>query len=236
MKIRCLLITLQLIFVCVNALSQSSSDLLNRWQPREPIESDSATIINCFTSSPIPDSVFCRMFGKSFKKDCTVSRDSLRYLTIPHHDGHGKILMGEMVCDKNLADDILAIFKEAFLIEYPIEKIILIDNFDADDILSMNANNTSCFNYRTVGNSSKLSKHALGRAVDINPLYNPYVKTYSRKNIYVSPESGRKYIDRKLNFPYKITIQDPLCQLFIKHGFTWGGNWHSLKDYQHFEK
>ena len=99
----------------------------------------------------------------------------------------------------------------------------------------MAANNTTCFNYRTVAGSSKLSAHSLGKAVDINPLYNPCVKT-RHGHTTIQPARGKAYTDRNRKFNYKIDRQDLCYRLFRQHGFTWGGDWRSLKDYQHFEK
>ena len=98
------------------------------------------------------------------------------------------------------------------------------------------ASNTSCFCYRAVSDTKHLSKHAYGLAIDVNPLYNPYVR-YSKKDGHriVEPATGVPYVDRKKDFRYKITTEDLCYKLFIKHGFTWGGAWRSMKDYQHFE-
>ena len=112
--------------------------------------------------------------------------------------------IGELICNKSIADDLLEIFYELYLSSYPIEKIRLIDSYQADDDLSCADNNTSCFNYRVVEGSKKLSKHALGLAIDINPVYNPYV-TYPNGQIRISPEGSEIYADRTLDFPYKIS-------------------------------
>lgn len=101
--------------------------------------------------------------------------------------------------------------------------------------MSMEDNNTSCFNYRVVDGTSSLSKHAYGMAIDINPLYNPYV-TYPKGKRRVSPAAGAVYADRNKDFPYKIDKNDLCYQLFTEHGFTWGGSWKTMKDYQHFQK
>ena len=112
----------------------------------------------------------------------------------------------------------------------------LIDEYDGDDTASMEDNNTSCFNYRVVEGSTSLSKHALGRAIDINPLYNPYITYDKQGGTHVSPEKAAAYADRGMNFPYKIDENDLCYKLFTQHGFIWGGNWNSVKDYQHFQK
>jgi hypothetical protein len=100
----------------------------------------------------------------------------------------------------------------------------------------MRANNSTCFCYRTVKGSNKLSAHARGMAVDINALYNPYYRRSRNGKVTVQPSNALKYCDRSASFPYKIDRNDLLYKLFIKHGFRWGGAWRTVKDYQHFEK
>ena len=111
----------------------------------------------------------------------------------------------------------------------------LIDEYDADDERSMTDNNSSCFNYRTISHTNKISKHGLGIAVDINTLYNPYTKVVDGERI-IEPAAGAPYLDRDADFPYKIERGDLCYNLFISHGFEWGGDWTDRKDYQHFEK
>jgi hypothetical protein len=171
------------------------------------------------------------MLGKSFPEGCTVRRADLRYLTVRHYDAEGQVHTGHLVCNQLIADDLVDIFRRLYEARYPIERVQLIDDFDADDERSMAANNTSCFCYRVVAGSNRLSKHAQGLAIDINPLYNPCVK-----GLNVQPSNGRRYADRTRTFPYKIVKGDLLWRLFTEHGFTWGGSWRSLKDWQHFEK
>lgn len=193
------------------------------------------SIKQLFYIQKINDIIFQRIYGKSYKKDCTISKKDLRYVRVLHYGFDNKVHIGELIVNYEIAEDIVDIFYELYLEKYPIERMILIDEYDADDTLSMEANNTSCFNFRKIAGSTKLSNHSQGRAIDINPLYNPYVK---RKNgiTICEPEKGLPYIDRKKKFPYKINKQDICYQLFIEHGFTWGGNWSTVKDYQHFEK
>lgn len=188
-----------------------------------------------FKIEEINDEIFNRIYGKSFKENCTVPREDLRYLTIPHYTLEGDLEMGEMVVNKAIAEDIIDIFKTLYNAQYPIERMVLIDEYDADDIASMDDNNTSAFNFRVIAGSPNLSKHAYGMAVDVNPLYNPYVKN-GKNGLFVSPEKGSDYVDRSKDFPYKIDEEDLCYKEFIRHGFVWGGSWTSLKDYQHFEK
>jgi len=189
-----------------------------------------------FRIETLSDEMFSRMQGKSWPKGCTISRNDLRLVTVRHIDFEGKTATGEIICNKAIAQDLIEIFRELYHHHYPIAQIHPIDEFDADDEQSMRANNTSCFCYRVVNGSKKLSMHARGLAIDINPLQNPCVKRLSDGTLKVQPSTGRPYINRSKNFKYKITHKDLAYRLFRKHGFTWGGNWHSLKDYQHFEK
>lgn len=191
---------------------------------------------HAFTSSPVPDSVFVRMQGKSYPADCTVPRSDLRYLRLLHVDEKGVTHQGEMVCNKAIAADLLDIFRELYKQKYPIERIRLIDDYDADDERSMRDNNSSCFCYRVIAGSHNLSKHALGMAVDINTLYNPYVRRRKNGTLFVQPATGVPYVNRQRQFPYKITSGDLLVRLFLQHGFRWGGAWKNYKDYQHFDK
>ena len=141
-----------------------------------------------------------------------------------------------MVCNKAIANDLLEIFRELYRQKYPIQRIRLIDDYEADDERSMRDNNTSCFCYRRVSGTARLSKHATGMAVDINTLYNPYVRTGKGGRRIVEPATATKYVDRHQSFPYKIVKGDLLHRLFLQHGFKWGGSWRTMKDWQHFEK
>jgi len=165
-----------------------------------------------------------------------VEYDDLRYVHVLHYDFDGNPAEGELICNEYIAQDLVEIFYELYYNEYQIERILLIDEYDGDDTASMEDNNTSCFNYRDVEGSSNLSKHAYGLAIDINPFYNPYVTYNADGSERVSPVAALDYADRSLSFPYKIDENDLCCRLFKQHGFIWGGNWNSLKDYQHFQK
>lgn len=167
-----------------------------------------------------------------------ISYGDLCYVSVLHYDFNGEVQTGELICNKKIAQDFLEIFYELYLNEYQIEKIRLIDEYNGDDTASMSDNNTSCFNYRVVDGTSSLSKHALGCAIDINPFYNPYI-VYGRNedgSDYISPGGSEIYADRTRNFAYKIDENDLCYKLFKAHGFTWGGDWNSCKDYQHFQK
>ena len=165
-----------------------------------------------------------------------ISYADLRYVHIIHYDFDGNLAEGELICHNFIAEDLLEIFYDLYASEYQIEKVTLIENYNGDDTASMADNNTSCFNYRVVDGTKSLSKHALGLAIDINPLYNPYIRYDKKGGQTVSPVEGEAYADRTVSFPYKIDPDDLCYRLFAEHGFTWGGNWNSSKDYQHFQK
>lgn len=184
-----------------------------------------------FYVKKIDDDIFARIKGKSFKDDCTLPREDLRYIHVLHKGFDGETHEGEIICNVYIAFDVLDIFMKLYEAGYPIEKIRLVDEYDADDETSMRDNNSSSFNFRFISHTTKISKHGLGLAVDINTLYNPYVNRIGE----TEPATAGAYVDRTKDFPYKIDENDLCYKLFTEHGFEWGGNWKSVKDYQHFE-
>ncbi len=178
--------------------------------------------------------IFKRIKGKSYKDNCTVPVSDLRYLHILHTGFDGQTHEGEIVCNKYIAEDLLEIFEDLYEAQYQIEKVRLVDEYDADDERSMADNNSSSFNFRFISFTNKVSKHGYGLAMDINTLYNPYVKTVDGK-LNIEPANAADYVDRTKDFPHKIDENDLAYKLFIAHGFEWGGAWNSSKDYQHFE-
>ncbi len=187
-----------------------------------------------FYASKIDEKIFSRIEGKSFKKDCPLPLDDLRYIHVLHKDFNGETKEGEMICSVYIAADLLDIFMKLYEAGYQIERIRLVDEYNADDETSMRDNNSSCFNFRFITHTKKISKHGLGLAVDINTLYNPYVKI-TKDGMILEPATAGEYVDREKDFPHKIDENDLCYKLFTAHGFEWGGNWKSVKDYQHFE-
>jgi len=189
----------------------------------------------CFRAEPIDDALWSKMQGKSYKDNPHIRRDDLRHVRVLHWDYDRQIHLGEMVCNKQIADRLVAILRALYEHRYPIQRMVLTDVYDADDERQMRDNNSSCFCYRAISGAAKLSKHARGLAVDLNPLYNPYYKDRADGTRYVQPATGRKYCDRSRSFPYKIVRGDLCHRLFTEAGFKWGGDWKSCKDFQHFE-
>lgn len=188
-----------------------------------------------FSSQEISNSIFQRIYGKSYKEDCTVSRTDLRYVRVLHMGFDGEVHTGELIVNATISEDILKIFYELFKAGYPIEKMHLIDDYDGDDALSMTDNNTSGFNYRVIQGSDVWSNHSKGLAVDVNPLYNPCVKMVDGETV-CEPAAAAAYTEREQDFDHKIDEHDLCYEIFTKYGFSWGGSWEGVKDYQHFEK
>lgn len=197
----------------------------------EPIENGAPE----FYITEINNDLYEKIYGKSYKENCTVPIDDLRYLHIVHIGFDGLLHEGEIICNKAIADELLEIFEKLYEAKYEIEKVRLVDEYDAIDENSMSDNNSSCFNFRLISNSNKISKHGFGMAIDINPLYNPYVKNKNGK-VIIEPLNAGDYSDRSKNFPHKMDENDFAVKLFKQYGYSWGGNWKSSKDYQHFEK
>lgn len=212
---------------------------LEQWQAGAQVTTaqvNSFGIDRCFAVETISKPLFQRIWKKSYKAECTLPVSHLRYVKVLHYTLDGKCQLGEIICNKAIAADLIAIFRALYEAHYPIERMVLVDDYNADDKASMEANNTSCFNFRTVSGTKRRSKHSQGMAIDINTRYNPYVKRRANGTLIVQPASGKQYADRSKRFAYKIDRSDLCYKLFKQHGFTWGGDWKSAKDYQHFEK
>ncbi len=213
--------------------------LLHEWKAGNVVSEEQVAAYGwerCFTIDTISEKIYSRMKGKSYKANCTLPLTELRYLRLLHRNAQGDTQLGEMVCAREIAEDLVEIFRNLYEAHYPIEHMVLIDDYEADDERSMEANNTSCFNFRMIASTGRPSKHGKGMAVDVNTRYNPYVWRKKSGELVVSPKSGKAYTDRKKKFKYKIDENDLCYKEFTKHGFTWGGSWKNRKDYQHFEK
>ncbi len=193
----------------------------------------------------IPFDVREEMAGISMPKGANISYDDLSFLTVYYFNFDFERTEGHIIVANELAEEVLDIFSELYNIHYPIESIQLIDKYndkqteelDSLDRASMGNNNTSAFCYRNIRGSNTLSLHSLGRAIDLNPQINPWVK--SKK---CDPANAAKYIDRsgdgltEVEKAAMIHANDEVYGIFISRGWEWGGDWNSVKDYQHFEK
>lgn len=189
-----------------------------------------------YSISEISDDIFKRINGISYRDNPDISLSRLRYITLTHYGIDGKVHTGELIVNEAIADDVIYIFGKLYEAKYPIEKMRLVDDYNGDDVKSMADNNSSAFNYRVIANTDTLSRHALGMAIDVNPLYNPYITFLPDGSESCSPPQGLPYCDRTTDFTMKIDEKDLCFELFTQRGFSWGGHWTHAKDYQHFEK
>jgi D-alanyl-D-alanine carboxypeptidase len=185
------------------------------------------------TYGPIPDAVWSYMQGRSWHAELPCpQRNQLVLLRIPYLDFNGQTQVGSMIVAKSVATKVSAAFQEIYdSKKFRIFRMSLIDEFQGDDDKSMEADNTSAFNCRTTDRGA-LSRHALGMAVDINPIQNPY-----REGNVTSPEAGRAYDQphkRRSDIVGIITNGDVVTRAFARQGWRWGGNWKRTVDYQHF--
>lgn len=192
-------------------------------------------IESLFYVEELNQEIIDRITGKSYKENSDIPYTDLRYIRVLHMGFDELTHIGELIVNKAIAEDVVEIFRELYNIEYPIEKMLLIDEYDADDLKSMADNNSSAFNYRYIEGTARRSVHSDGMAIDINPLYNPYVRIRDGK-LEVLPEEASEYVDRTKENRYYIRKDDHSYNAFVSRGFTWGGEWKNSKDYQHFEK
>jgi hypothetical protein len=184
------------------------------------------------TQSPVPAAVAERMRAKSWRPGCPVPIADLRYLKLSHWGIDGAVHEGELVVHRSLAAEVVTIFGALFEQRFPIEKMRLIEAYDGDDDRSVADNNTSAFNCRPVaGKPSVLSQHSYGRAIDINPLWNPMVV-----GDQVMPPAGAPFLAAKKPPAGSLRKGDRAVGELTRRGWTWGGDWVSMKDYQHFQK
>ena len=197
--------------------------------PYEPVYMPA--FVPVFTMEPLPEDIIEFITGVSFRETAPFGFDFLTYLTISFVDFDDNDRIGHMIVAYEIGAEVLDIFMEIYEARFPIYSIMLIDYFDADDDLSIAANNSSAFNFRYIAGTTRLSRHAYGMAIDINPIQNPYVRGDN-----VKPEAGREYLDRDNIRPGMIVPGDVVYTAFISRGWTWGGNWNTLSDFHHFER
>lgn len=175
--------------------------------------------------------------GDSWRKGCPVPLKDLRYVRIKHINFNGEEQMGELIVHKEVSVEVTEIFEALYKMGYPIRKMRLVSDYNGNDWQSIESDNTSAFNCRKATGSKRWSKHSYGKAIDINPIENPYI---SRKG-YISHKASSPYskrIHQKSTYADKAVLlkEDKAVQIFKQYGWTWGGDWSGVKDYQHFSK
>ena len=184
------------------------------------------------TQAPVPEALATRMRQHSWRPGCPTPIADLVYVRLSHYGYDGAVHEGELVVHKELANEVVAIFKVLFEQHFPVEKMKVIDDYQGEDDVSMADNNTSAFNCRFVaGKPGVFSMHSRGRAIDINPRTNPMVM-----DGVAFPPAGSDFVDRKKRSLGLVRAGDRVVREFTRRKWIWGGAWTSLKDYQHFEK
>ena len=180
--------------------------------------------------TPLPKNVRATMTGVTWQPDCPVGFKDLRLITSVYHDPKGATKTGKLVVHRDAAAALVRVLKRIWRADFPIARMQLIDAYGGDDWKSIEANNTSAFNCRKATGSKNWSNHAYGRAIDINPIQNPYVSGGK-----VFHKASWRYIDRsQRKSPLEILAGDAVTRAFAAEGWSWGGSWSGTKDYQHF--
>jgi D-alanyl-D-alanine carboxypeptidase len=172
-----------------------------------------------------------RMIGKSWHRGCPVRIRNLRLLKLDYWGFGGHVRHGKLIVHETQARKVKRVFKKLFNRSFRIRRMLLIDYYDGSDRRSMEANNTSAFNCRFVAGTSRWSQHAYGRAIDINPIRNPYVD-----GSHVSPTAGAPYADRTKHRIGMIHGGDRVVRAFADEHWGWGGYWSPYQDYMHFSR
>jgi D-alanyl-D-alanine carboxypeptidase len=172
------------------------------------------------------------MIGVVWQPGCPVSLDQLRVVTASHRTFNGSVEQGSLVVHRQHAIVVQQVFQKLFEANFPIQSMKPIENFGGDDERSMKANNTSAFNCRPIKSSKVFSEHAYGRAIDINPLQNPFAKAPKA----LGTTNNQDFHDRAAVAakPGVITANSVPVKAFKQIGWGWGGRWRTNKDYQHF--
>jgi hypothetical protein len=182
-----------------------------------------------FSTSPIGAGQAKRMTGVSWRPGCPVPLRDLRVLTASHWGFDGRMHRGRLIVHEDVARDVLGVLRRLYTARFPIRRMIPVDAYGGSDFRSIEADNTSAFNCRVVEGTSRWSEHAYGRAIDLNPIENPYVsggRTSHRASI--------PYLDRSRRRPGMAYDGGVLVEAFRAIGWGWGGDWSGVKDYQHF--
>jgi hypothetical protein len=178
---------------------------------------------------PVTTAMRTRMTGVSWHPGCPVGLGELRLLQLSYWGFDHTVHQGELIVNASAAASLTQAFRLLFAAQFPIRQMRVVDDFGGDDERSMLADNTSVFNCRLVPGTNVGAQHAYGLAVDINPFENPEIQ-----NGKADPPAAAAWADRSRSSPAMIRDEDAVWRAFRAIGWTWGGDWHSLKDYMHF--
>ena len=177
----------------------------------------------------IPNELREKMTGVTWHEGCPIPMDDLSLLTMSYWGEDNQTHSGQLIIHKDHAEGVVRIFDTLYTNQFPLTSMKLMWEFGGSDDASMKVNNTSGFNCRKVKNTTKWSNHSYGAAIDVNPLWNPWVR-----GSIVDPPEGKAYLDRTSDKPGIIKAGDVVVTAFAKEGWKWGGYWSKTKDYQHF--
>jgi hypothetical protein len=180
--------------------------------------------------SPLPASLRATMTGVSWRPGCPVPLRDLRLVRASHWGFDGRVRTGRIVVHRDVADEVLAVLRRLYAARFPIRRMVPVDAYGASDFRSIEADNTSAFNCRPVEGTTRWSEHAYGRAIDLNPIENPYVYADGT----TSHRASRPYLRRSPYRPGMAVEGGVVVRAFDAVGWSWGGRWSGIKDYQHF--
>jgi D-alanyl-D-alanine carboxypeptidase-like protein len=180
---------------------------------------------------PLTPAMKRTMTGVSWKPGCPVGLEDLRAVKMRFWGFDARAHKGTLIVNADIAAKTVRAFGKLYSARFPIRRMQPVDVYGGSDDASMAADNTSAFNCRPItGTTDRWSNHSYGRAIDINTIENPYVKGST-----VLPPAGADYLDRSDVRPGMIVAGGLVTAAFAAEGFGWGGDYTSLKDYQHFE-
>jgi hypothetical protein len=182
------------------------------------------------TVSPLPKALQATMTGVSWRSGCPVGLDELRLVRASHVGFDGRVHTGRLIVHREVARDVLGVLRRLYAARFPIRRMVPVDAYGASDFRSIEADNTSGFNCRYVDGTTRWSEHAYGRAIDINPIENPYVTSAGT----TSHPASRPYLRRDPYRPGMAVEGGAVVRAFDAVGWGWGGRWSGVKDYQHF--
>jgi hypothetical protein len=178
----------------------------------------------------LPPHIERLMRGSSWRPGCPVGIDDLRLVRLTYWGFDERAHTGRLVVHRRWAHAFEDVFRRLYRASFPIRRMKLVDRYGAEDMRSMRADNTSAFNCRYRNDvCCTWSMHAYGRAIDINPVENPYVGSWG-----VSPPNGAPFVDRDRHRKGMVFHRDRVWRAFRSIGWEWGGTWTSSQDYQHF--
>jgi hypothetical protein len=178
---------------------------------------------------PISPELARQMTGVSWHAGCPVALHDLRVVTASYLGFDNGVHTGTLIVHRDVAAQVVAVLRKLFVAQFPIRRMEPVDAFGGSDFDSIEADNTSAFNCRPVAGTSRWSEHAYGRAIDLDPLENPYVSGGKTTH-----QASRPYLDRTRRLKGMIHAGDAVVRAFASVGWGWGGSWSGTKDYQHF--